>query len=382
MNDSLNILDIYMEEAKSFPLLTKEDEKELFTKISKVDSLKIVDLVKIKNIKLYKLDLKSIFLSLTNIKDYNKVIKILMHFYTKMDKKNNSNILLILNYYLKLANKLNRSLNKNELLKYFKIKDADNILEESELLAEIKDYLEYFTAHQAVINSNLRLVVSIANKYSDKADILDLINEGNFGLFIAIDKFKLEYNTKFSTYATYWINQKIRVAIPKQKINPTSKYYLEKIWQLNENIKNAEQKDNKTLSDAEIAQKFNIDITALTCLKNNYKGALSLNVQSANENVMMVELIQSDFNTEKEVFNHTLKTDIDTIFSNLGPREIEIIKARYGFYNYPMTYKEIGDKLGISGERVRVIEKRALERISSLAKYNNKYESLKDYLRF
>ena len=107
-----------------------------------------------------------------------------------------------------------------------------------------------------------------------------------------------------------------------------------------------------------------------------------MNVQSANENVMMVELIQSDFNTEKEVFNHTLKTDIDTIFSNLGPREIEIIKARYGFYNYPMTYKEIGDKLGISGERVRVIEKRALERISSLAKYNNKYESLKDYLRF
>ncbi len=97
MNNSLNILDIYMEEAKSFPLLTKEDEKELFTKISKVDSLKIVDLVKIKNIKLYKLDLKSIFLSLTNIKDYNKVINILMHFYTKMDKKNNSNILLILN---------------------------------------------------------------------------------------------------------------------------------------------------------------------------------------------------------------------------------------------------------------------------------------------
>lgn len=227
-------------------------------------------------------------------------------------------------------------------------------------------------AKNHLIESNLRLVIPIAKRYYRRGiDFLDLIEEGNIGLMHALTKFKPEKGFRFSTYSAYWIEQAIRRAVDEQsktiRIPPHAWEILRK-WLKEWDRMHGQLGRNPTMS--EMSRKLNLSARQIKGVMEAAEAARGIGSLEApldeEENLTMKDVLSdSKKNTPDEILSLVrLHEELETALSKLPNRERSIIELRFGLKTYHgMTLDKVGKKYGLSRERVRQLEQRALLRL-------------------
>lgn len=237
-----------------------------------------------------------------------------------------------------------------------------------------------------LIQSNLRLVVNIAKKsiHVSKLSVADLIQEGNIGLMVALDKFNYKLGYKFSTYATWWIKQAMFKAISEQSHCMKIPVYIQETLSKYKKIKNSlEQKYNCSIKPSVVADKMGISEDKMNTFLNVFTKSLSIeNTMSNDEDkeLNLIDIIEDvKQNVEVEVESEELKKDINRALNILKEKEQNVIRLRFGLEdNNKKTLEEIGNIYGVTKECIRQIEKRAIKKIYSNDEIRN---NLKDYVK-
>ncbi|ADD02660.1 RNA polymerase sigma factor, sigma-70 family [Thermoanaerobacter thermohydrosulfuricus WC1] len=253
--------------------------------------------------------------------------------------------------------------------------------EENELLKRIEEGDE--EAKKRFIESNLRLVVSIAKGYVGKGiSFPDLIQEGNLGLLKAVERFDYRKGYKFSTYATWWIKQTITRAIADQaRTIRIPVHMVESVNKLLKIQKQFLQKLGREPSIEEIAEEMNISEKKAKVLLEIVQGIVSLEEPvGEDENGKLGDIIadKEAVDPVEELESMLLKEQVDEVLSTLAPREEKVLRLRFGLDDGKIrTLEEVGKELGgISRERVRQIETKALKRL----RHPNRSRRLKEFL--
>jgi RNA polymerase primary sigma factor len=228
------------------------------------------------------------------------------------------------------------------------------------------------SARKHLTRANTRLVVSIAKKYRNRGmAFIDLIQEGNFGLMHAVEKYDHSLGYRFSTYATYWIHQSIGRALTNKSRSIRLPVHVDaRLKSLYRARTEMEQELGREPSIEELAVKLEMDAADIIDLQRVGRTAVSLDEKvGSEEDTERMELV-ADENAESPidfVAREMLTTDIDKVLAErLSPREAQILRMRYGLNGRePQTLKEIGKKFGLSRERIRQLERRALRQLRS-----------------
>ncbi len=242
--------------------------------------------------------------------------------------------------------------------------------EEKELAKRIEKGDVQATA--GLIKANLRLVVSIAKKYVGKASnltLLDLIQEGNLGLFRAVEKFDWRRGYKFSTYATWWIRQSINRALADQaRTIRIPVHMIETISKYSKVRRDLLQSLGREPSAEEIATEMGLMVEKVNHITKIFQRTASLEapVSDDADSSILADFVKDDkvISPSAEAGRNLLKERLKDILVDLNPREQEILSMRFGLDDgVAHTLEEVGQKFGVTRERIRQIEAKALERI-------------------
>jgi RNA polymerase primary sigma factor len=252
-------------------------------------------------------------------------------------------------------------------------------LERARLEALVQDSL---LARDHLIKANTRLVVSIAKRYTGRGvPFLDLIQEGNLGLMKAVEKFDLHRGFRFSTYATWWIRQTITRAIADQaRTIRVPVHMIDRIRQMYKATHELEQKHGRVPTPEELALELGLNLQKVQwILKVSW---LPLSLESPvgdDEDSELGMFIEDEFSPTpiQSAYQTMLREKIDEVLGTLSPREARVLRLRFGLTDgNTYTLEEVGEKFGLTRERIRQIEGKALRRL----RHPRRARQLKEYL--
>ncbi len=257
--------------------------------------------------------------------------------------------------------------------------DLITVEEEVELAQRIKKGDQ--EALEKLTKANLRFVVSVAKQYQNQGlSLPDLINEGNLGLIKAAEKFDETRGFKFISYAVWWIRQSILQALAEQsRIVRLPLNQVGSLNKINKAFAKFEQENERTPSPEELAAVLDLPREKVTDTMRVAGRHVSVDAPFADgeDNNLLDVLVNADSpNADRSLINESLGTEIDRALGTLTEREKDIVKYFFGIGCPEMTLEEIGDKFGLTRERVRQIKEKAIRRL----RHSSKSKWLKSYL--
>jgi len=314
-----------------------------------------------------------------NIKEVfkNDVIVCFLEAYSDfLESVNNKNNALEYNLKVMLDDKANDSDLFDMYLKELNM-PLLTALEEKKLVLRIEQ--GDLEARDQLIQSNLRLVIKVAVKYSNRGlDLIDLVQEGNIGLMKAADNFDSSRGLRFSTYAMHWIRQGISRATREQsRTIRVPSYMHDKLAVYSKTAVELEKTLLREPTMLEVATKMGIPIETVSRYEQIYEGSMSLNeTVGEEEDSELEDFIPSEDATPEDItISNDLSSNVQKLLNSgiLKPTEMQILALRYGLNNNEVkTLEEVGALFGVSRERIRQIETRAISKLrlsSNIKKY-------------
>ena len=236
-------------------------------------------------------------------------------------------------------------------------------------------------ALEKLTRANLRFVVSVAKQYQNQGlSLPDLINEGNLGLIKAAEKFDETRGFKFISYAVWWIRQSILQALAEQsRIVRLPLNQVGSLNKINKALSKFEQENERMPSTEELSEMIDVpkDKIADTLRVSGRHVSVDAAFVEGEDNSLLDVLVNNDSpNADRGLVNESLNKEIERSLSTLAPREREIVKSFFGIGCQEMTLEEIGERFGLTRERVRQIKEKAIRKLRN----NSRSKLLKSYL--
>lgn len=396
--DKIDIVKLYIQETSKYPLLTKEEEQKYGKHLQLYpEIMDILSVAKINNNIETVLNLDKILASITIEEEREYITNILTSYYNNYGKKESKSDKIMM-YYLQEYNKLCKTLHHiptpEELTNYFSNQSKEKIfinftntprLESKDLILKVSNYVRYMIAKNTMINCNLRLVTQIAAKYyqlipTKTMSFTDFVNEGTKGLMKAVEKFDINKGNKFSTYATQWIchtiirgfqNQDKTIRIPVNKLEEYNSY--------NRNLTQLTQKYGRELTEDDILKNLDQivklpDTSVVLSLDAPVMSYQSIESDEERE-LTLLDFTKNSFDVEEAALSNLTSEQVQLALRSLSERERKIIELRFGFEDGKIkTRQEIGEIFGVTRERIRQLENKALTELRI------KHGELKRYL--